>query len=586
MALAFRFPPNIRQQINEYKLSAPNGNAAQWSQYQYHADGKIKFSQNKLDDKFDRGNLYDYTGRLSEAYSGIEARNFLNQVSNNPATLAVPYRKNYTHNVWGDLTINSGGYWSNITTTATTIAFTNGRRSGWQYDAAGNLLAVDMVNNNTFDAASRNTLIRAQNAPQFDITQELDGDGQVVRWHHYNVDVGTFYYLRSSVLGGKIVTEIHGETNSYWILGSKAKSYVYAGGEVLAEQRVAYPGSIKTVVWMHADPAGSDVSSQVGAVTSLEHEFDPMGADVGFVDPATVPVPYVPDPPVPTYLGGGNMGNAVCLLDGVEFDCATIINLLSHGSSAIAPPQAYTPVTATYSNGTSKRIGFAKWNSNNNSYEATLPYQDYQDERDRSLPLTWAFDDVRYFLPTTDPQIGKAQNPQPLPEPLSDLPKQSPNPTCDIKLAALFGGVGAFAAGSGYEPQGLTHPRPGIAEEWTPHVYANLHMYANITGTKPDSPIGLYVPLDGKTRPTPFSREKNAPGDASYGINYSRLGNLSNVTLVISHVADYKPRIENGRLRLGNIGGPGGNPEPKYFHSHLAILKGGKKYSFSEVFCK
>ncbi len=241
-----------------------------------------------------------------------------------------------------------------------------------------------------YDAASRNTIIHPQNySTQFDITQEFDGDGQVVKWHHYNSSVGTFYYLRSSVLGGKIVTEIHGDSNG-WSLGSKSKGYVYAGGDVLAEQRVTYPYSspVNSVVWMHVDPAGSDVSSQIGGGVSLEHEFDPMGADVGYSDPANTSPPYVPDPPVPTYTGGGNLGNPACTLDNVEYDCAALFNLLQHGSAAIAPPQTYVPVTANYSDGTSRRIGFAKWNSQNNSYEATLPYQD-QDERNRYLPLYW-----------------------------------------------------------------------------------------------------------------------------------------------------------------------------------------------------
>ncbi len=44
---------NLRQQINEYKVSNASGTPVQWSQYQYHADGKIKFSQDKLDDKFE-----------------------------------------------------------------------------------------------------------------------------------------------------------------------------------------------------------------------------------------------------------------------------------------------------------------------------------------------------------------------------------------------------------------------------------------------------------------------------------------------------------------------------------------------------
>ena len=326
----------------------------------------------------------------------------------------MPYRKTYTHNVWGDQTGGSGGYWSNVTTTTNTVAFTNGRRNGWQYDAAGNILADNTINTNTYDAASRNVIVHPQNySAEFDITQEFDGDGQVVKWHHYNANVGTFYYLRSSVLGGKIVTEIHGETNSYWAIGTKSKLYVYAGGEVLAEQRVThyYPyQAVNSVVWIHTDPAGSDASSQIGGAVSLEHEFDPMGADVGYSDPANTSPPYVPDPPVPTYSGGSGSGT-VCLLDNVEFDCAALINLLQHGSAAIAPPQTYVPVYAhDRDSGWRGYIGFAKWNPQNNSYEGTAWWQD-QDEQTHGQHISWANDDVRYFLPTIEAYVGPDFNP-------------------------------------------------------------------------------------------------------------------------------------------------------------------------------
>ena len=153
----------------------------------------------------------------------------------------------------------------------------------------------------------------------------------------------------------------------------------FAGGEVMAEQRVTfyYSTPYQSVVWMHTDPAGSDASSQIGGVTSLEHEFDPMGVDVGTVDPATIPVPYVPDPPVPTYTGGGPYGPH-CTLDNVEYDCNDLFNLLSHGSAAIAPPQTYVPVYAhDLDTGERGYIGFAKWNGQNNSYDFDARWRDH-----------------------------------------------------------------------------------------------------------------------------------------------------------------------------------------------------------------
>lgn len=84
---------------------------------------------------------------------------------------------------------------------------------------------------------------------------------------------------------------------------------------------------------------GSDISSRINAVASIEHEYDPTGVDTGLEDPANTPPSAPPDPIVPTYTGAGSGGNPACTLDGIEYDCATIINLIQHGVAAIAPPQ-------------------------------------------------------------------------------------------------------------------------------------------------------------------------------------------------------------------------------------------------------
>lgn len=174
------------------------------------------------------------------------------------------------------------------------------------------------------------------------------------------------------------------------------------------------------------------------------------------------------------------------------------------------------------------------------------------------------------------------QNPAPVPTPESKIPPKPPNPDCDKKLAALFGGPGAVAAGSGYEPPGMQGPQGG--PNFRPHVYRTLHIYGNENGT---GVTGVYAPAGGGT---PFSRESVAPGAGSYGINYAQLGNARNVTLVISHVANYtNPGRISSRTQIGNIGGPGGNSggQYPYIHSHLAILNSrGRNLSFADVFCK
>jgi hypothetical protein len=174
------------------------------------------------------------------------------------------------------------------------------------------------------------------------------------------------------------------------------------------------------------------------------------------------------------------------------------------------------------------------------------------------------------------------QNPAPVPTPESKIPSKPPNPACDEKLKQIFGGSGAVAAGSGYEPPGMQGAQGG--PNFRPHLYRTLHIYGNETGT---GVTGVYAPAGVGT---PFSRESVAPGAGSYGINYAQLGNARNVTLIISHVANYtNPGRISSQTQIGNIGGPGGNSggQYPYIHSHLAILnRQGRNLSFADVFCK
>lgn len=362
---------NIRQQINEYKIAKPGGTTAAWSQYQYHTDGNIKFAQNQLNEKFDRGFSYDHAGRLAEAYSGVEARNFLNQTTNNQ-TWAVPYRQTYTHNVWGQVAARTANYWSS--SDSFSAVFTNGRRSGWQYDAAGHV-TNDTTNTYVHDAPGQNYSVQSVAQPSMISTQWLDGDGLTVK--RQSSAQGSFYYLRSSALGGKVVTEVHGDTftGTYgygWVIGSKAKSYVYANGGLMAEQSVySYYGvPNEYVLWQHNDPiAGSLVLSETynGGQASVANEYDSTGIDTGFEDPANQTPPPVPDPEQPSYVGvfgGGITPGSKCRLDGMSVDCLFAFQLVRSGAAAVGPAKTIAPVYAQ-DNATGKRnnIGFAQWNS-------------------------------------------------------------------------------------------------------------------------------------------------------------------------------------------------------------------------------
>lgn len=143
----------------------------------------------------------------------------------------------------------------------------------------------------------------------------------------------------------------------------------------------------------------------------------------------------------------------------------------------------------------------------------------------------------------------------------------------DWVLAAIFGGPGAIAAANSFEPRGLARQYPlyrgdfigddGILHRG--HLSAAMHLYGSEDGT---GGIGLYVPagfISNSNEPTPT--------DAAITFYYPKLGKLSDVTLAVFHVADFHLSYEGGRVRIGNIGGPGGSIG-SYRHAHLEFYHG------------
>jgi hypothetical protein len=143
----------------------------------------------------------------------------------------------------------------------------------------------------------------------------------------------------------------------------------------------------------------------------------------------------------------------------------------------------------------------------------------------------------------------------------------------DWLLATIFGGPGAIAAANGFEPEGLSNQYPlyrgdligddGIIRRG--HLSYAMHLYGSEDGT---GEMGLYVPAG-------FTSNSNepTPTDAAVTFYYPKLGEVYDVTLAVFHVADFHLSSENGRVRIGNIGGPGGSIG-SYRHSHLEFYHG------------
>jgi hypothetical protein len=143
----------------------------------------------------------------------------------------------------------------------------------------------------------------------------------------------------------------------------------------------------------------------------------------------------------------------------------------------------------------------------------------------------------------------------------------------DDMLAQTFGGPSAVAAANGFEPAGLAAEYPRYRGDIIGydgkvrqgHLSYAIHLYGSSSGTN-DSP--LYVPAGFTSHSGPPSHT-----DAVVTFYYPRLGNLTNVTLAVFHIANFQIRDEGGRIRIGDIGGPGGSA-PLYKHSHIEFFKG------------
>ena len=145
----------------------------------------------------------------------------------------------------------------------------------------------------------------------------------------------------------------------------------------------------------------------------------------------------------------------------------------------------------------------------------------------------------------------------------------------DKLLAQIFGGPNAVAGGNGFEPAGLAASYPFyrgdvIGDDGrlrNGHLSHAIHLYGAPDG-RGDSP--LYIPAGF----TSHSSEPS-PTDAAMVFYYPRLGNLTDVTLAVFHVANFQMVPEGNRVRIGNIGGPGGS-SPLYKHSHIEFYRGNR----------
>ena len=457
-----------------------------------------------------------------------------------------------------------------------------GRTPGWSYDADGRLLSRNEESPNglayqparfQYDAAGRRvgttqTTSRQLSTPAHPIwttavetADTYDGDGLGVRrtkttqLNSNSPSTSTIYYLRSSVLGGRLVAE-------YSSAGVRQTAYAYAGGEPLAVVQGADTPT-PSLRWQHTNPVTGDAreTDATGRVKAETH-LDPGGADVGTASPfgsgetgdiggsgegmsqASV------DARVASLIPG--WGGPQCVYEGLLVGCAVAESVSRSGGVVDAVSGVDPSDTMT--------VGGSRWVDKWEDCTQETPGADicqrnvgyFEDAPDEALSLT------TYIAP-----------------------QNTPTP-CDLKVGALFGSGGAVARTAydyngryrGYDPAAEARLKDSKRIEMgnplydAEHLYWFPHLSGNQAGTQNTE---IYVPGDYQGRPT-----RPTPTDHVVTFYYPNFLGMKNVTLAVFHVGDFGLERVNDRVRVGRTGGPGGDsggPSPNR-HAHFELWKG------------
>ena len=293
--------------------------------YQYYADGSLRFAHDLADERFDRAYSYDEMGRVKDAFSGSEARDFIFQTQTPSAS--GPYRQTYSYNVWGEMTARQNRYWNKWDNFG--ASYVNGRNTDplWEYNADGTV-RKDKDLSYKYDAAGNNVEVRQVDDKVIN-SQVADADGQVIKRVEQNLHVSgsvtTTYYVRSSVLGGSVIAEVNSAAQ-------KQKRNIYLGDEVLASEGVG-----GAITWKHNNPVtGSQGVSVAGGGYAPIAEYDPSGVNVGLEAPNAGPLFEAERP---TLINTSTAGVNRCRNNSVEFDCVWLAMAFRNGAVGIEDPR-------------------------------------------------------------------------------------------------------------------------------------------------------------------------------------------------------------------------------------------------------
>jgi YD repeat-containing protein len=319
---------DIRQQVSTFIVDNPNDSApAIFNKgYEYYSDGRLSLSDENVafQDKFDKSFNYDHAGRVVGGKSGLEAHN---QTETDLTKL--PYRQTYFYDAFGNTLTRESTLWDYQEDWDFHYTITNNRVQYFQYDDDGRLTSNNAASF-AHDAAGR--LVATARSMRYETTISPDGDGHEIRrsqrtWNSTQNSWGTWearYLIFSSVLGTPI-SEAGGD-------GKKKRTYVMAGGEIVARQGLDDSGQ-EAVGWVHRDPSGlaarTSWSAGVPHVSeaAMSEELDALENNVGLHASYSSPDRSAnsrsgSDHPVFQSGGAGD-----CELDGILTPCSMVNRL-------------------------------------------------------------------------------------------------------------------------------------------------------------------------------------------------------------------------------------------------------------------
>jgi YD repeat-containing protein len=281
--------------------------------YEYHPDGRIKYSADLIDNRFDRFYGYDQEGRISLAYSGPAARGLTD-------TADRPYKQTYVYDAMNHLQGRLGRLWNGpgggIQSGGT---YVNNRStdSTWHYDANGNLSSND-DQHYTFDAANR-MVTATSNSDTRTQTNTIDGLGVVTKQVDVdaNLDQTDSYQIYSSV------TNAINTTITVNASGQQSRTFIYLNGEVIASQIDS--GVAQAIEFEYRDATNATYITSTGR----HDELDPLGNNAGIHNPYTIPNPAPSEDR--TYPGIADLLSGHCLIDKVPAPCDFTNRMLRSG---------------------------------------------------------------------------------------------------------------------------------------------------------------------------------------------------------------------------------------------------------------